>query len=209
MNIIVYKYNVSSVLFYLAIVLFSNYSFGQIDNNNSNKLDSMKKLNLDMYSDFNSDSKSFKHINNNLIYELFDNGSIYKEVITTEGELIKKIRLYDKDNLILMVEGTFFIDCPVGIFNKYDKEGKFKETIDYDKNYNFSIANLIEKLSLDFNIDPIRDEKELSITRSKDAKDEKYKYYIQWYLGNNSSRLITIDGNSGETIKDIITSNNY
>jgi len=172
-------------------------------------MDSIKKLNTQKYADYDCNRKYLKLIHDNTIYELLDFGSDYKEIITTNGNFLKNVSLYNKKTLILIFEANSFIDCPIGLMYKYNSDGILSEIIDYNEHYDFSIYNLIEKLSDDFNIDAINSQDRLSIFKYENPLEERYEYHIRYSVDKSKSRLLKINGTNGKTLEDVMTSNYY
>ena len=112
-----------------------------------------------------------------------------------------------KNSLSLLKETTSFSKIPIGISKEYDIDGNLVREINYDKDFNFSIVDLIqfskEKLDIDLN-DPLS---ENTVNRGYDKNFGKYVYIIFQPIDDYKLRCITVDGQTGNIIGD--SYNNY
>lgn len=153
-------------------------------------------------------NKALKSFKKDTVYELYDNGSNFKEITILKDQIIKKAKYYDKQKLRLISETNLFFNCPVGIYKFYNEKGKLIKQINSDKNYPFSIYDLTDKLRTDYKIDVLTDKAIISITRSESI-DGNYKYFVLYYLNHLKYRSIIIDGTTGKVLEDKITYDNH
>jgi hypothetical protein len=89
--------------------------------------------------------KEFIHVDSNqdqIIVRKWDIASCYTNV-----------EVYSAKTKSLIREGKNFTDTPVGIWKTYDENGKLIQENDADKNYPFSLEDLIAKMKKEYNID--------------------------------------------------------
>jgi len=169
-------------------------------NKNNKVMKKLDKIKLEKYKKNNE----FKYTENDSIFKLEDHGEIYKEIKNKIGEHLKIVNVYDKDKLVLIGEGSFMFNCPVGIHRGYNLEGKIIQEKNFDKDFLFTFVNLKQKLLKEFDINIENKTLDLRINRSSNPLEKKSKYEIFLYNELRSQyRYIVIDGINGHTIKDL------
>jgi len=163
----------------------------------------MKKLDRIKLAKFKKENQ-YKYTENDSVFKLEDQGKIYREIKNKIGEKSATVNVYDKDKLVLIGEGSFMFNCPVGIHRDYDLEGNIIQEKNFDKDFSFTFINLKQKLLNEFNINIDNPKLDLRIDRSSTPSEKKSKYKILLYNELRSQyRYILIDGVTGHTIKDI------
>lgn len=169
--------------------------------NKKNKI--MKKLDRIKLAKFKKENQ-YKYTQNDSVFKLEDQGKIYREIKNKIGEKLAIVNVYDKNKLVLIGEGSFMFNCPVGIHRDYDLEGNIIQEKNFDKDFPFTFINLKQKLLNEFNINIDNPKLDLRIDRSSTPSEKKSKYEILLYNELRSKyRYILIDGVTGKTIKDL------
>ncbi|UFH35063.1 hypothetical protein [Flavobacterium acetivorans] len=162
-----------------------------------------KKLDRIKLAKFKKENQ-YKYTENDSVFKLEDQGKIYREIKNKIGEKLATVNVYDKDKLVLIGEGSFMFNCPVGIHKDYDLEGNIIQEKNFDKDFPFTFINLKQKLLNDFNINIDNPKLDLRIDRSSTPSENKSKYEILLYNELRSQyKYIVIDGMNGHTIKDL------
>ena len=175
---------------------------------NCQKLYVYKKVRLDLSKyDTSLSYDNLKYVSNDTTFELYNNTDSFKEIVNVQGQIITKNSVYDKQTMRLISEHNLFFNCLVGVSNFYNKRGKLIKQIDQDKNYPFSIYKIIEKLQSDYKIDVWAEKQKLSILRSG-PRNNRFRYFILYYISRITSRSIIIDGVTGEVLEDRIVHHN-
>lgn len=164
--------------------------------NKKNKV--MKKLDKNKLEKFKKNNQfSFKE--NDSIFKLDDQDKTYREVKNKIGEKLKTVSFYDKNKLVLLAEGNYMYDCPIGIHISYDLEGNIIKKQNFDEGFTFTFLNLKQKLQKEANINIDDTSLDLSISRGIDKK-----YYLTLYAKDRTSyRSIVIDGATGKILEDL------
>lgn len=145
-----------------------------------------------------------EYVANDTLFKLTESNDIYTEVTKPIHNNFEKHSFYDKKNLKLKCEGDFFSRMEIGIHKFYDENGNLIKEIDYDKNYTFTLYDLIVKVKKEFKIDLNKDLKKIEISRGKNAFNF-HVYTINIPLVNNGYpkwRKIIMDGTFGFIISD-------
>lgn len=162
-------------------------------------------------NEVNTKYKKIKIIENDSIIELLENGDSYLESRKKKNELICNRFAYNKKNNLLLESGNYFHDIPIGFLKKYDEKGRLIEEINKDKNYTFSIYDLIEKIKSSHQIDLNNDTEQNRVYRDFDKSINKYIYVITYEkdknkaLQNGKSKFISVDGQTGKILSEGIT----
>nr|WP_294781830.1 hypothetical protein [uncultured Flavobacterium sp.] len=165
--------------------------------------DYIKKINKT-----NIKNKKIQIIENDSIIELWDNGSNYLESKKKTNEMICNKFAYNKQNNLLIESATYFHDIPIGILKKYDDKGRLIEQINKDKNYTFSIYDLIKKIKSTHQIDLNNDKEQNRVDRDFDKSIKKYIYVITYEkdknkaFQNGKAKYISIDGQTGKVLSE-------
>jgi hypothetical protein len=110
---------------------------------------------------------------------------------------------YDKKNNLMFQSGTYFYDFSIGVFRRYNGKGELTEEVNRDKNYAFSVYDLIEKIKLTHQIDLNNPLELLKVERNFDKSLNKYVYIIRYHNDENPrSKYIAIDGQTGEILDE-------
>ncbi|MGG7035085.1 MAG: hypothetical protein ACI7YS_07825 [Flavobacterium sp.] len=208
MKLYYYK-NILSYAFFVFFVIGCN---GQKDNksvkdtiiNSKYKKDTvMKKLDKVKLEKYKTENQ-FKYTENDTVFKLEDQGENYKEIKNKIGERLKTINIYDKSKLVLIGEGKYLFDFPIGIYKEYDLKGNVVKERNFDEDFPFTFQDLKQKLLNESHVNIENTDVDIDINRGLDTSDMKYKYYLTLYNEDRSSyRYILIDGATGNTIKDL------
>lgn len=149
-------------------------------------------------------NNQLRYTENDSIFKLDDQQKTYREVKNKIGDQLKTVSFYDKNKLVLLAEGNYMFDFPIGIHISYDLEGNIIKEQDFDKDFPFNFQKLKQKLLNEFNINLDNTKLDLEINRGLDTSDMKYNYTIFLYNeGRLTYRYILVDGVTGNTIKDL------
>lgn len=164
----------------------------------------MKKFDIKMFNEKQSNGK-FVSERNDSIVELIDDGNCFREIIRKKNENFEYYSEYDKNNHQIVKEGKMFSKFPFGKHKTYNDKGEIVKEEDYDKDYPFSIDDLILKMKKDFKIDININKEKLSVNRFIKDVDKKPYYRIVYPLDNYSFRLIIVNGVTGDIYEDKIS----
>jgi hypothetical protein len=163
----------------------------------------MKKLDKIKLEKYKKDNQ-FKYIESDSIFKLEDHGEKYKEIKNKIGERLTTINVYDKDKLVLIGNGNYMFDFPIGIHRDYDLDGNIIQEKNFDKDFPLSFRELKQKLLNEAKINIDDTTIDLSMNRGLDSSDMKHKYYLTLYAKDRTSyRYIIIDGVTGNILKDL------
>ena len=104
--------------------------------------------------------------------------------------------VYNKEKLLEEVT-SYFQTLPIGVWKEYNDKGEVTKENDMDKQYKMSIDCLMQIMKERYDIDLIKDPVSVLYT-------EKTRpiYIVTYSYGPYTSRWITIDINTGETLFD-------
>ena len=104
--------------------------------------------------------------------------------------------VYNKEKLLVEIT-SFFQTLPIGVWKEYNDKGEVTKENDMDKQYKMSIECLMQIMKERYDIDLIKDPVSILYT-------EKTRpiYIVTYSYGPYTSRWITIDVNTGETLFD-------
>jgi hypothetical protein len=106
-------------------------------------------------------------------------------------------------NTSLQAKGNEFYGLPIGIHNEYDEKGNLIKETNYDKDYKFSIDDLIKKMKEKYNYDLMNVEKTYNLNRYIDSQYTKLPIYELYYRDNKNHQVLhsyIINGNTGEVL---------
>jgi len=197
---------------HLKIVKFIIASFFLISCNAQKKQNGMKPINRKIFikkldnnylKKINKENQKIQFTETDSIIELEDNGDYYFERRQKNNEKIKKSFVYNKNTHLLVATGTLLYDLPIGVHKIYNKKGELIREINYDKNFPFSIYDLIAKIKTTHQID-LNDIKEnISVMRDIDKETKKNIYVIFYNKKNDGSyKYITVDGTTGQILSE-------
>ncbi len=104
--------------------------------------------------------------------------------------------VYNKEKLLVEIT-SFFQTLPIGVWKEYNDKGEITKEDDWDKRYKMSIECLMQIMKERYDIDLKKDPVSILYT-------EKTRpiYIVTYSYGPYTSRWITIDVNTGETLFD-------
>ncbi|HEX8577215.1 MAG TPA: hypothetical protein VF677_13050 [Flavobacterium sp.] len=132
---------------------------------------------------------------------LFYNGEYTEEIqnTTTPYTTYK----YFHKNGILKTSVIRFYGFPTGISKEYDQSGKVIKQTDWDKDYKFSIEDLVKKMKEEYDVDIMNVSRISRVHRFVEKKELKIPLYEIWSREEiNRIRLkcYLINGNTGEVL---------
>ncbi len=141
----------------------------------------------------------------------FTAGDTYVEDIKLKDTPFKTQNIYAKYSGAIQSSIEIFYDFPIGIQKFYDGNGSVTKEIDFDKPYQFSIDDLALKIKNEFNIDIMKDNKYVDVSRTLLPHDsEPPEYEVSFPVDPNvdllygDKRVLVIDGNTGVIISNTI-----
>ncbi len=139
----------------------------------------------------------------------FTAGDTYVEDIKLKDTPFKTQNIYAKSNGAIQSSIEIFYDFPIKIQKFYDGNGSVIKEINFDNPYQFSTDDLALKIKNEFNIDIIKNNKYVDVSRILLPDDsEPPQYQVSFPIDPNANtpygdkRVLVIDGNTG-----VITSN--
>lgn len=111
----------------------------------------------------------------------------------------KIIKVYSFKSKNLLNISKDFYSFPVS-YQKYDENGKLIEEKDYNKPYEFSIKDLVEKIKKEYQIN-LEDKSEGSAA-GRTLKDGVFYYevFLKYKTGEQKMEYLLIDGTTGKTV---------
>jgi hypothetical protein len=171
----------------------------------------MKKIDtnyLNKIKEIGKKNQKIQLVENDSVVELVDEGDIYFESRRKNNEFIYNFFSYDKKNHLIFASGTIFHNIPIGIFRRYNEKGELIEEINRDKNYPFSVYDLIEKIKVTHKIDLNNASGQSYVSREFDKVRNIYIYMIAYendknkVLQNGQSKYISVNGQTGEIVSE-------
>lgn len=172
-------------------------------NNNLKKTNPMEKFNIDSFN-LKKNNNEFVETKNDTLTRLAEFNDGYFKYTNRIDNPFQDRKVFFKDNQNIKIQATYFYDIPIGIYKIFDKNGNVLEEKNFDIVYNFSTAQLITKMTNEFNVDLLNTKnKGVSLI----AEDNKPVYLISLLLGSNpkgDTREVKIDAMNGQLISDEI-----
>lgn len=145
-------------------------------------------------------------------------GDTYDEEISIKGTPFIIKNTYAKSNIAIQSSLKLFYGFPIGVKKFYDGNGNVIKEIDCDKPaFKFSIDDLALKIKNEFNIDIMKDNKYVYVSRTLLISDSvPLTYTVAFSVNPNidsnidpqygDKRVLVIDGNTGSIISNTIKS---
>jgi len=145
-----------------------------------------------------------KFVEGDSIIELTNRNDIFLETKRKVNDSTYHFFAYDKKTNLMIASGQYFYKIPTGVFKRYNENGELIETINRDRNFSFSITELIDKIKTTYQIDLNCTTKVKTISRQFDKSNNRYQYMII-YKNNKNEKLkcLTIDGKTGKILGDV------
>ncbi|MES2573598.1 MAG: hypothetical protein V4572_01525 [Bacteroidota bacterium] len=147
-----------------------------------------------------------EYIANDTLFKLTESNDMYTEITKPINNNFEIHSVYDKKNLKLKCEGYFFGKMEIGIHKFYDEKGNFIKEINYDKDFDFTLDDLIIKVKREFKIDLKKDLKKIEIRRGTNTFNFPFYNVSIPLINTNSSypkfRNIVLDGTFGFITSD-------
>lgn len=183
----------------------------QIKNNNKNVEGNMEYFNIEKYKNWEKDNdwspnetaKFFKKENDRVQIYFYNEGiQVRIQNIRSPYEVVKG---FSNDTKRLLGLGNNFYQFPIGIYKEYDENGKLVKEIDNDKQYDFSLKQVIEKIKKEYESDLEDLTQKATITRRVDPYLNKpiYEVHIRRSkddIEKNAYFYILIDGTTGKVL---------
>ncbi len=129
----------------------------------------------------------------------------YIEDIKIKGTPFRIQNIYSKVGGAIQSSVEVFYGVPIGIKKFYDGNGNVFKEIDLDEGFHFSIDDLALKVKNEFNIDIMKDNKNVRV-----ARGFKPEYEVSFPVDSNNDsfygdkRVLVIDGKTGVIISNTI-----
>ena len=185
-----------TLLFSILLIIYVPVASGQ-NNQNSNN---MEKFNVDKFLKGNADLQP--------IYETLPNGDEvtydinadkFQKLITAKNSNYQYLYLYDKNGHLLFKSTLLFLNS-IHIGYYYDRAGNITEEVDFEKEYPFSVDDVIKQLKTDYKIDLTLSKDVPVFTRWFDDVELKIPVYLLAFYDNNDPLIVwyvLIDGRNG------------
>lgn len=163
----------------------------------------LKKFDIKNFKKHSKGKKECEIVQGDSIFKRTEyNDSFYEEAKKINGKF-KTVYNYYKESLIIKSTGKFFGDMPFAVAKFYNEKGEIIKEINYDKNYPFSVYDLIAKIKTTHQMD-LNDPKEnIDVNKTIDKKTGNYIYEILYNGKNNGSyKYITVDGITGQIFSE-------
>lgn len=138
-------------------------------------------------------------------------GDTYIEDIKIKDTPFMIQNVYSKSNGAIQSSVETFYNFPIGIRKLYGGNGNVINEIDCDKPFQFSIDDLALKIKNEFNIDIMKENKYVDISRTLLLRDSTpLEYQVSFPTNQNAEflygdrRVILVDGNDGKILSDTI-----
>lgn len=135
----------------------------------------------------------------------------YVEDIKLRDTPFETQNIYAKSNGAIQSSIEIFYDFPIKIQKFYDGNGSVIKEINFDKPYQFSIDDLSLKIKNEFNIDIMKDNKYVDVSRISLPEDSELpQYKVSFPVDPNANtsygdkRVLVIDGKTGALISNNI-----
>ncbi|WP_264551929.1 hypothetical protein [Flavobacterium sp. N2038] len=167
----------------------------------------MKKINTDYLNKINETNlinEKIQFVENDTNVVLIDYGDHYFESKRRFDESIINYIIYNKKNNQMISSGTYFYNSPIDIYRKYNEKGEVIQETDNNKDFPFSISDLIEKIKITHKINLNDGKIDRTVNRGIDEKTGRPTYSIQFDINKDEGHLnyITIDGKTGEILSE-------
>ena len=169
----------------------------------------MEKFNVNEYESFKHKNKLEDTLKDGSIISYIELKNIIQKRTKEKNSPYIHYKQYFKDNFNLSSEMECFYTMPIGIKKDYDHLGNLIKETNYETTFAFSVNQLSEKIKKTYNIDIYHD-KDFGIDRY--TENPMHSYYIitkKLAMGRSSTRVIHIDGKTGEVIFDAIVPYTY
>ncbi len=141
-------------------------------------------------------------------------GDTYDEEIKIKGTPFIIKNTYAKSNRAVQSSLEVFYGFPIGVKKFYDGNGNVIKEIDCDKpTFKFSIDDLALKIKNEFNLDIMKDNKYVNVSRTLLISDlVPLTYTVAFPVDPNidpqygDKKVLVIDGNTGSIISNTIKS---
>ncbi|MEN2416393.1 hypothetical protein [Flavobacterium mesophilum] len=170
-------------------------------NNTNNSNETMKNFDINKYKGIKLDSEidtSFNDKNKN-IRITSDKKNIQVEEVEKDNPF-KTTIVYFKNNKKINSSIKRFYTIPTGISKEYDENGNLKKETDWDKNYGFTLDNLIQKMNTEYKIDITNVDKTFDINRFIVNQVPYYEVYSKDIENSQKLHCFIIDGKKGKTL---------
>lgn len=172
----------------------------------NNKLikSNMKKLDITEFerSKTHVTDKTAELVKNDTLFKFSEDNQTIRKESAKAGENTKINEIFDKKSLSIIAEGKTFFNMPIGVYREYDPQGKVTKETDYDKNFKFSLDEVISLSKTKFKVDLNQKIARLNVSRGMDEDTKKNVYFLFLPVNDQSYRLVKIDAENGKIISD-------
>lgn len=164
--------------------------------------DSKKYRNLKIDSTIFLSKNDTVYLNQNKRIRITHSHDRIQEVEKVNGSPYEFTNTYFYNKKLALTVNKFY-NIPTGISQKYNEKGILVEEKNWDENFEFSLNDLIKKMSTEFNIDILDTKKTLIVNRyhlNKDKNRPLYEISTRTEIGSEQIQNFLIDGNSGKLL---------
>jgi hypothetical protein len=189
------------------IILFITYACKNRNSHDEKIFSNVKTKSIRIFdiNKFNSLNVNKTFSSGDTIISMSETNQFYFEKRSAPKSNFKHIFKYSKKDLQLVSEGEWFFLTPTGIHKTYDTSGKIVDETNFDKDYPFTVEQLIEKFEKEFKIELLTSTKHIRAERFLgnfiNNSRPGYRIIIRNEAGSEE-REINFDGISGEILKD-------
>lgn len=136
----------------------------------------------------------------------FRMGDTYVEDIKVKGTSFSIKNQYVKSSGAIKSSVEIFHGFPIGVIKYYDGDGSVIKEVDFDEPFHFSIDDIALKVKNEFNIDIMKDNKNVRVARGPKPPEYEVSFPVDPSLDSpyGDKRVLLIDGNTGAIISNTI-----
>jgi len=153
------------------------------------------KLSKKIYKEVIKNNK-FQYTRNDTVYSYKKMEDYILEEKHSTGCRLITIVAYNKHERFIIGNGQKFSDMLLGVFKKFDSNGKVIEETNYNKDFAFDFDRFIKKAKNELGLD-LNDEKYIVLRYVDEGIPA---YFIRYEYNINGFKFIKIDGTNGNII---------
>lgn len=162
----------------------------------------IKKLDSTYFNKINGKKGTIQFAENDSVIELEDYKGVFLEHRRKNKEKLEKRFSYDKKTNLMISSGPYFYEIPIGFHQKYNEKGEVVEEKNQDKNFPFSVYDLIQKIKKTHHIDLNDTTRVIAVSRNFSESSNRHIYAIVYKNGEGEKKAMSIDGQTGEILYD-------
>ncbi|MCV9926915.1 hypothetical protein OIU83_04600 [Flavobacterium sp. LS1R49] len=197
-------------LIILVTLLYLSNCKGQVKSDSIIKRETaIETFDINKYRDWDIDTKyspskddKYLKYSNEGVKILYFNDT-FQEEKNLYGNPILDVKSYYVKTNSLKLKGQTFYNLEFGIWKEYDEKGNLIKETNYDKEYKFSIDDLVKKMKEKYNYDLMNMEKTYNLNRYIDLEKTKLPLYEVYYRDDKNTQVLhsyVINGNTGEIL---------